>query len=91
MYREKAIPALAADFLLSLDEDENDAFGIAMKSSPSLYAKQAYLVFRQAPYQTRGSILIGLYNKLRPFTLAPARMVTAMPTHAEVSRGLSRY
>ncbi len=87
VYREKAIPAFAADFLLSLNDEENDAFGIAMKSSPSLYAKQAYLAFRQAPYQTRGSILIGLYNKLRPFTLAPARMVTAMPTPAEASQG----
>ncbi len=87
VYREKAIPAFAADFLLSLDEEENNAFGIAMKSSPSHYAKQAYLAFRQAPYQTRGSILIGLYNKLRPFTLAPARMVTAVPTPGEASLG----
>jgi type IV secretion system protein VirD4 len=87
VYRDKAIPGFAADFLLSLDEDDNDAFGNAMKASPSLYAKQAYLAFRQAPYQTRGSILIGLYNKLRPFTLTPARQVTAMPTHEEANEG----
>ncbi|MGE3384952.1 MAG: type IV secretory system conjugative DNA transfer family protein [Pyrinomonadaceae bacterium] len=87
VYRDKAIPAFAADFLLSLDEEDNDAFGRAMKVSPSLYAKQAYLAFRQAPYQTRGSILIGLYNKLRPFTLTPARMVTAVPTVTEAARG----
>lgn len=87
VYREKAIPAFAADFLLSLGEDGNDAFAKAMESSPSLYAKQAYLAFRQAPIQTRGSILIGLYNKLRPFTLAPARMVTTLPTSEETKDG----
>ena len=86
-YREKAIPAFAADFLLSLGEDGNDAFAKAMESSPSIYAKQAYLAFRQAPVQTRGSILIGLYNKLRPFTLAPARMVTMPPTAEENKAG----
>ena len=83
VYREKAIPAFAADFLLSLGEDGNNAFARAMESSPSLYAKRAYLAFRQAPIQTRGSILIGLYNKLRPFTLAPPRMVTMTPTSEE--------
>ena len=89
VYREKAIPAFAADFLLSLGNDGNDAFAQAMESSPSLYAKQAYLAFRQAPIQTRGSILIGLYNKLRPFTLAPARMVTMPPTTKEAEAGCS--
>lgn len=87
VYKERAIPAFAADFLLSLGEDGNDAFALAMESSPSLYAKQAYLAFRQAPIQTRGSILIGLYNKLRPFTLAPARMVTITPTPDEIEAG----
>lgn len=87
VYREKAIPAFAADFLLSLGEDGNDTFAKAMDSSPSIYAKQAYLAFRQAPIQTRGSILIGLYNKLRPFTLAPARMVTMPPTSEEAQAG----
>lgn len=87
VYREKAIPAFAADFLLSLGEDNNGAFEKAMSNSPSFYAKQAYLAFRQAPQQTRGSILIGLYNKLRPFTLAPARMVTTTPTDEEKSVG----
>ena len=83
VYREKAIPAFAADFLLFLSGDNDQAFNDAMTNSPSLYAKQAYLAFRQAPVQTRGSILIGLYNKLRPFTLAPARMVTVPPTSDE--------
>lgn len=87
VYRERAIPAFAADLLLSLGEDGNDAFAKAIESSPSLYAKQAYLAFRQAPIQTRGSILIGLYNKLRPFTLAPARMVTTLPTSEETKDG----
>lgn len=83
VYRDQAIPAFSADFLLSLGEDGSNAFAQAMENSPSLYAKQAYLAFRQAPIQTRGSILIGLYNKLRPFTLAPARMVTVPPTPEE--------
>lgn len=87
VYREKAIPAFAADFLISLSADGSDAFARAMETSPSLYAKQAYLAFRQAPIQTRGSILIGLYNKLRPFTLSPARMVTMLPTKEESELG----
>lgn len=87
VYRERCIPAFAADFLLSLGDEGNDAFAQAMENSPSLYAKQAYLAFRQAPIQTRGSILIGLYNKLRPFTLAPARKVTMAPTKEEVEAG----
>lgn len=89
VYRDQAIPAFSADFLLSLGEDGSDAFAQAMENSPSLYAKQAYLAFRQAPIQTRGSILIGLYNKLRPFTLAPARMVT-MPLTPEESQANCR-
>ncbi len=87
VYREKAIPAFAADFLLFLSGDGDQAFNDAMTNSPSLYAKQAYMAFRQAPVQTRGSILIGLYNKLRPFTLAPARMVTVPPTRDEEISG----
>lgn len=87
VYGEKAIPAFAADFLISLGENGNDAFGQAMETSPSIYAKQAYLAFRQAPIQTRGSILIGLYNKLRPFTLAPARKVTMPPSSKELDLG----
>jgi type IV secretion system protein VirD4 len=87
VYREKAIPAFAADFLIALGEDDKHGFAQAMENSPSLYAKQAYSAFRQAPIQTRGSILIGLYNKLRPFTLAPARMVTMPPTAEETSAG----
>nr|HQU94239.1 type IV secretory system conjugative DNA transfer family protein [Pyrinomonadaceae bacterium] len=87
VYREKAIPAFAADFLLFLSGDGDQAFNDAMLNSPSLYAKQAYLAFRQAPVQTRGSILIGLYNKLRPFTLATARMITALPTQDEIGSG----
>ncbi|HQU93596.1 MAG TPA: type IV secretory system conjugative DNA transfer family protein [Pyrinomonadaceae bacterium] len=87
VYREIAIPAFAADFLLFLSGDNDQAFNEAMTNSPSLYAKQAYMAFRQAPVQTRGSILIGLYNKLRPFTLAPARMVTVPPTRDEEVSG----
>ncbi|MBK7804157.1 MAG: type IV secretory system conjugative DNA transfer family protein [Chloracidobacterium sp.] len=87
VYREKAIPAFAADFLLFLSGESDEAFNDAMMNSPSLYAKQAYLAFRQAPVQTRGSILIGLYNKLRPFTLAPARMVTTLPAKDETELG----
>lgn len=87
VYGDKAIPAFTADFLLSLGDDNNGAFEKAMISSPSDYAKQAYLAFRQAPQQTRGSILIGLYNKLRPFTLSPARMVTTTPTNEETRAG----
>lgn len=83
VYADTAIPAFAADFLLLLSGEGDEAFSDAMMNSPSFYAKQAYLAFRQAPIQTRGSILIGLYNKLRPFTLAPARKVSMPPTELE--------
>lgn len=87
VYREKAIPAFAADFLLFMNSDGEHSFNEVMMNSPSLCAKQAYMAFRQAPIQTRGSILIGLYNKLRPFTLAPARKVTTPPTKDEALSG----
>ena len=83
VYADTAIPAFAADFLLLLSDEGDEAFSDAMMNSPSFYAKQAYLAFRQAPIQTRGSILIGLYNKLRPFTLTPARQVSIPPTELE--------
>jgi type IV secretion system protein VirD4 len=85
VYGERAIPAFAADFLIATRD--GDAFGAAMKTSPSFYAQQAYFAFCKAPVQTRGSVLIGLYNKLRPFTLAPARSVTACPTREEIEKG----
>lgn len=84
VHRENAIPAFAADFLLSLSGKDEEAFNDAMMNSPSYYAKQAYLAFRQAPPKTRGSILIGLYNKLSPFILAPARKVSVPPTSQEL-------
>lgn len=88
VYGDLAIPSFAADFLITASD--GDAFGEAMKTSPSVYAQQAYFAFCKAPVQTRGSVLIGLYNKLRPFTLAPARAVTCTPTAEEVKRGCRR-
>jgi type IV secretion system protein VirD4 len=85
VYGDKAIPSFAADFLIATRD--GDAFGAAMKTSPSFYAQQAYFAFCKAPVQTRGSVLIGLYNKLRPFTLAPARAVTSSPTAEETEKG----
>ena len=85
VYGDRAIPSFAADFLIATGE--GDAFGAAMKTSPSFYAQQAYFAFCKAPVQTRGSVLIGLYNKLRPFTLAPARAVTCTPTAEEIEKG----
>ena len=86
VYEEKAIPAFAADFLIGLGGKE-DAFAAALETSPSFFAKQAFFAFRRSPPQTHGSVLIGLYNKLRPFTLAPTRAVTAAPTEEEITRG----
>lgn len=85
VYGEKAIPSFAADFLIATQD--TDAFGAAMKTSPSFYAQQAYFAFCKAPVQTRGSVLIGLYNKMRPFTLEPARMVMSSPTKEEIQKG----
>lgn len=86
VYQEKAIPAFAADFLIGVGGKE-DAFAAALETSPSFFAKQAFFAFRRSPPQTHGSVLIGLYNKLRPFTLSPTRMVTAAPTEEETENG----
>lgn len=86
VYGDKAIPAFAADFLIGLGGKE-DAFAAALETSPSFFAKQAFFAFRRSPPQTHGSVLIGLYNKLRPFTLQPARMVTAAPIPEDVKKG----
>jgi type IV secretion system protein VirD4 len=86
VYGDKAIPAFAADFLIGLGGKE-DAFAAQLETSPSFFAKQAFFAFRRSPPQTHGSVLIGLYNKLRPFTLAPTRNVTTMPTKQESEKG----
>ncbi|HRH44151.1 MAG TPA: type IV secretory system conjugative DNA transfer family protein [Pyrinomonadaceae bacterium] len=86
VYGDKAIPAFAADFLIGLGGKE-DGFAAALETSPSFFAKQAFFAFRRSPPQTHGSVLIGLYNKLRPFTLAPTRMVTTVPTEKEIEMG----
>jgi type IV secretion system protein VirD4 len=89
VYGDKAIPAFAADFLIGIGGKE-DAFAAALETSPSFFAKQAFFAFRRSPPQTHGSVLIGLYNKLRPFTLAPTRAVTTIPTGQEAEKGCRR-
>ena len=86
VYGEKAIPAFAADFLIGIN-NKADTFAAALENSPSVFARQAYFAFRRSPPQTHGSVLIGLYTKLRPFTLSPTRMVTATPTAKELKSG----
>jgi type IV secretion system protein VirD4 len=86
VYGDRAIPAFAADFLIGLGGKE-DAFAAQLETSPSFFAKQAFFAFRRSPPQTHGSVLIGLYNKLRPFTLAPTRSVTTIPTKNEREMG----
>ena len=86
VYGDKAIPAFAADFLIGIGGKE-DTFASALETSPSFFAKQAFFAFRRSPPQTHGSVLIGLYNKLRPFTLAPTRSVTTVPTAEEIEKG----
>ncbi|HRH44006.1 MAG TPA: type IV secretory system conjugative DNA transfer family protein [Pyrinomonadaceae bacterium] len=86
IYGDRAIPAFAADFLIGLGGQE-DAFAAQLENSPSFFAKQAFFAFRRSPPQTHGSVLIGLYTKLRPFTLAVTRSVTTMPTAEEAEKG----
>lgn len=86
VYGDQAIPAFAADFLIGLGGKE-EAFAAQLETSPSFFAKQAFFAFCRSPPQTHGSVLIGLYNKLRPFTIAPARNVTTMPTGEEAKKG----
>jgi len=86
VYGDRAIPAFAADFLIGLGGKE-DAFAAALAPWPTPFAKQAFLAFRRSPLPTHGSALIGLYTTLRPFTLAPTRMVTTVPTAEEIENG----
>jgi hypothetical protein len=46
------------------------------------------VVCNSAPENTLGSVLLGLGNKLRAFTLDEARQVMALPSHEELQEGV---
>ncbi len=47
------------------------------------------VVENSAPENTLGSVLLGLANKLRPFTLDEARQIMALPSHEELQEGVN--
>ena len=85
----KATPAFAYDFVAEFDSLKESERIAELKDSPSPLAKQAMqVVTNSAPENTLGSVLLGLGNKLRPFTLDEARQITALPTHEELQEGV---
>ncbi len=84
-----ATPAFAYDFVAEFDSLKESERINELKDSPSPLARQAMqVVFNSAPENTLGSVLLGLGNKLRPFTLDEARQVTALPSHQELQEGV---
>ena len=84
-----ATPAFAYDFVAEFDSLKESERIAELKDSPSPLAKQAMqVVTNSAPENTLGSVLLGLANKLRPFTLDEARQITALPTHEELQEGV---
>lgn len=84
-----ATPAFAYDFVAEFDSLKESERINELKDSPSPLARQAMqVVTNSAPENTLGSVLLGLGNKLRPFTLDEARQITALPTHEELQEGV---
>jgi type IV secretory pathway TraG/TraD family ATPase VirD4 len=84
-----ATPAFAYDFVAEFDSLKESERINELKDSLSPLARQAMqVVTNSAPENTLGSVLLGLGNKLRPFTLDEARQITALPTHEELQEGV---
>jgi type IV secretory pathway TraG/TraD family ATPase VirD4 len=84
-----ATPAFAYDFVAEFDSLKESERIAELVDSPSPLARQAMqVVSNSAPENTLGSVLLGLGNKLRPFTLDEARQVMAMPSHEELQEGV---
>lgn len=84
-----ATPAFAYDFVAEFDSLKESERIAELKDSPSPLARQAMqVVTNSAPENTLGSVLLGLGNKLRPFTLDEARQITAQPSHKELQEGV---
>lgn len=84
-----ATPAFAYDFVAEFDSLKESERINELKDSPSPLARQAMqVVCNSAPENTLGSVLLGLGNKLRPFTLDEARQVMALPSHEELQEGV---
>ncbi|MGI8542416.1 MAG: type IV secretory system conjugative DNA transfer family protein, partial [Aridibacter sp.] len=84
-----ATPAFAYDFVAEFDSLKESKRIAELTDSPSPLARQAMqVVTNSAPENTLGSVLLGLGNKLRPFTLDEARQITALPTHEELQEGV---
>ena len=84
-----ATPAFAYDFVAEFDSLKESERINELKDSPSPLARQAMqIVCNSAPENTLGSVLLGLGNKLRAFTLDEARQVMALPSHEELQEGV---
>lgn len=84
-----ATPAFAYDFVAEFDSLKKSERINELVDSPSPLARQAMqVVTNSAPENTLGSVLLGLGNKLRPFTLDEARQITSLPTDEELQEGV---
>jgi type IV secretion system protein VirD4 len=85
----QATPAFAYDFVAEFDSLKESERINELRDSPSPLARQAMqVVCNSAPENTLGSVLLGLGNKLRAFTLDEARQVMALPSHEELQEGV---
>jgi type IV secretory pathway TraG/TraD family ATPase VirD4 len=85
----RATPAFAYDFVAEFDSLKTSERIAELVDSPSPLARQAMqVVSNSAPENTLGSVLLGLANKLRPFTLDEARQICVLPTHEELQEGV---
>jgi type IV secretory pathway TraG/TraD family ATPase VirD4 len=85
----QATPAFAYDFVAEFDSLKESKRIAELIDSPSPLARQAMqVVANSAPENTLGSVLLGLGNKLRPFTLDEARGVMALPSYEDLQEGV---
>lgn len=67
---------------------DDEGFAADMANSDNYYVKLAWRAFQKAPKPTQGSVMIGLCNKLYPFFMEHARLVTTPPGRKQTEAGL---
>src|SRR5215213_9285395 len=66
---------------------DDEGFAADMANSENYYVKLAWRAFQKAPKPTQGSVMIGLCNKLYPFFMEHARLVTTPLGQKQIEAG----
>jgi type IV secretion system protein VirD4 len=66
---------------------DDEGFAADMANSDNYYVKLAWRAFQKAPKPTQGSVMIGLCNKLYPFFMEHARLVTTPLGQKQIEAG----